>query len=226
MPRRSTPPPTGHDWLPLGPASRALGVGPDTLRRWADTGRIASYTTPGGHRRFSRRALAEVTGVADPHAAPLARLGGTPQRLTNAYRRSYRTMGREKSAQPARAAVPAPDRSVFRDDGRALIDAIVRHLDAVDPAARTAAEADAGELADDLGRRLGRAGISLTESVGSFVAGRRPLLSELGAMARGRDLPAPELGRLFETASGLLDRLLLRFIAAHLAADPTRPRSE
>jgi DNA-binding transcriptional MerR regulator len=38
--------------LSLGPASRVLGVDPDTLRRWADFGQIEDYTTPGGHRRF------------------------------------------------------------------------------------------------------------------------------------------------------------------------------
>ncbi|MHB8891062.1 MAG: helix-turn-helix domain-containing protein, partial [Candidatus Limnocylindrales bacterium] len=45
------------DRLPLGAASRMLGVDPDTLRRWADEGRVPAFTTPGGHRRFDRRAL-------------------------------------------------------------------------------------------------------------------------------------------------------------------------
>jgi excisionase family DNA binding protein len=47
----------GHDWLSVGPASRLLGVDPDTLRRWADDGRVEAYTTPGGHRRFERQSL-------------------------------------------------------------------------------------------------------------------------------------------------------------------------
>ena len=41
--------------LSLGPASRLLGVDPDTLRRWADEGRIEAFTTAGGHRRPERR---------------------------------------------------------------------------------------------------------------------------------------------------------------------------
>ncbi len=44
-------------WLSLGPAARLVGVGPDTLRRWADVGRVEAFVTPGGHRRLSRRAL-------------------------------------------------------------------------------------------------------------------------------------------------------------------------
>jgi excisionase family DNA binding protein len=217
---RATP-----EWLSLGPASRALGVDPDTLRRWADTGRIASYTTPGGHRRFSRRALRELAaGGGDASTATLVRLGATPRRIAGAYRRSYGSGPDDLRTHPARAAVGDPDRSVFRDDGRALVAALVRFLDTADPDARVAAESDAGVVADDLGRRSGNAGISLAESVGLFVAGRRPLFAELAALARGRDLPAAQLGRLFEDASAILDRLLLRFIAAHLAVSEGTPQ--
>lgn len=45
------------DWLTLGEASRFLGVDESTLRSWADAGRVPTFRTPGGHRRFSRAAL-------------------------------------------------------------------------------------------------------------------------------------------------------------------------
>ncbi len=34
----------------MGEAAQLLGVSPDTMRRWADAGRIATTRTPGGHR--------------------------------------------------------------------------------------------------------------------------------------------------------------------------------
>lgn len=40
-------------YLSLADASRELGVHTTTLRRWADTGQIPVYVTPGGHRRFA-----------------------------------------------------------------------------------------------------------------------------------------------------------------------------
>jgi excisionase family DNA binding protein len=40
-------------WLTLNEAAEQLGIHPDTLRRWADGGKIAVFKTPGGHRRFS-----------------------------------------------------------------------------------------------------------------------------------------------------------------------------
>lgn len=45
------------EWLTLGEASRYLGVDESTLRGWADAGRLPTFRTPGGHRRFSRVAL-------------------------------------------------------------------------------------------------------------------------------------------------------------------------
>lgn len=39
-------------WLALRQASEKMGVSPATLRAWADEGRVPSYRTPGGHRRF------------------------------------------------------------------------------------------------------------------------------------------------------------------------------
>ncbi len=74
----------GAEWLTLGEASRFLGVDASTLRLWADAGRIATFRTPGGHRRFSRATLDEflassrrreaeprLTDLIGPHAVRL-----------------------------------------------------------------------------------------------------------------------------------------------------------
>lgn len=44
----------GKEWLRLGEAADALGVSLNTLRRWTDSGRLACYRSPGGHRRYRR----------------------------------------------------------------------------------------------------------------------------------------------------------------------------
>lgn len=58
------------EWMTLGEASRFLGVDESTMRVWADAGRIATFRTPGGHRRFSRRALAEFLDHSRHEAEP------------------------------------------------------------------------------------------------------------------------------------------------------------
>lgn len=213
MPQPSIAPPI--DWLSLGPASRLVGVDPDTLRRWADGGRVEAFTTPGGHRRFARRSLERLVASRRPGRTPLASLGATTDRVSLAYRRSYATTRR--AAADDAAPIATPDRDAFRAVGRRLVDALLRHLDAADVAARAAAESDAGALTDDLARRLAASGTTLPEAVALFVAARRPFLAELGAIGRRRALDTARLAAAYEDASALLDRLLLRLVATHQA---------
>lgn len=197
-------------WLSLGPASRMLGVDPDTLRRWADEGRVETYVTPGGHRRFDRRTIERVAATRRTDPRPLASLGAGADRMARAYRRRYASAAPADRVRASNTAV----RDRYRRDGRRLIDALVAHLDA-DPAdvqARTAAEADAAKVVDGLARRMAAGGTSLTEVVGVFVASRRPFLAELAGLGRRRALDAARLAALYEDASSLLDRLLLRLI--------------
>jgi excisionase family DNA binding protein len=51
----------GHEdeseWLTLGQAARFLGVAQSTIRKWSDSGQVATFYTPGGHRRYRRSDL-------------------------------------------------------------------------------------------------------------------------------------------------------------------------
>lgn len=53
-------------WLSLEEAARRLSVHPATLREWADKGRVRTYRTPGGHRRFSESDIAALHAQAKP----------------------------------------------------------------------------------------------------------------------------------------------------------------
>jgi excisionase family DNA binding protein len=205
-------------WLSIGPASRLLGVDQDTLRRWADEGRIDAFITPGGHRRFDRSVVDRMVAGKRHGSRPLASMGASPERLSRVYRRRYSAT--DALADDVRTAVGEGDRDLYRQDGRRLVAALVAHLDAdpADLAARGRSESDAVALVDDLARRLAGSGTSLTESVGLFVAARRPFLAELAGLGRRRALDAARLAALYEDASGLLDRLLLRLVATHQAA--------
>jgi len=47
----------GREWLTLGQAAAFLGAAQSTVRKWADGGRLPTFYTPGGHRRFRRSDL-------------------------------------------------------------------------------------------------------------------------------------------------------------------------
>ena len=91
--RRFTPPVPGaapptqdadDPWLPLGAASRLVGVSHDTLRRWADTGKVQSYQTPGGHRRFLRSSLEAMINAPRRHRYDIERLADSTRTVGGA----------------------------------------------------------------------------------------------------------------------------------------------
>src|SRR2546421_473772 len=62
------------DWLTLGQAAKYLGVAQSTIRKWSDLGRVPTFYTPGGHRRYRRRDLdsfLEPSGHGGGRSGPL-----------------------------------------------------------------------------------------------------------------------------------------------------------
>jgi excisionase family DNA binding protein len=200
---------TASDWLSLGPASRLVGVDPDTLRRWADTGRIRAFTTPGGHRRFARSELARIRDAGRAGRRSLATLGATPERVTQAYARSYRA-----GAGASLPDVAAHDRQAFRRDGRELVAAILEYLDSSSVERRSDLERQATAMVRATAVRLAAADVSTRAAIEGFVAARQPILSALGSLGRRQMLSARAITALYSETAELLDRLLLRFIEA------------
>ena len=60
----------GREWLTLGQAAAFLGAAQSTVRKWADGGRLPTFYTPGGHRRFRRSDLEAF--LAGPRGGPPA----------------------------------------------------------------------------------------------------------------------------------------------------------
>lgn len=230
MPRPADqmPPAPDRDWLTLGVASRLLGVNADSLRRWADEGRVPCITTPGGHRRFARDTLDALlepaaTGAGrDVRSSGGSRLAPDQSRVTSAYRQSYLTDGRSGATERGSDATFARlDRDAFRTEGRRLVDALLGALEAGDDDARSEAEASAMGIAAAHARRLADADVPLADAVRLFVRARRPFLDEIRALAHRRRLDPAAVLAVYGDASALLDRLLVAFVAAHASPSPT-----
>jgi excisionase family DNA binding protein len=69
--------------MTLGQAAQYLGVAQSTIRKWSDLGRVPTFYTPGGHRRYRRRdldAFLERSGPSPP-AGPLVLIVDDDERL-------------------------------------------------------------------------------------------------------------------------------------------------
>jgi excisionase family DNA binding protein len=209
VPEPAAPLTSSEAWLSLGPASALLGVDPDTLRRWADAGRVKSFATPGGHRRFARADIDRLQVARRYGRRSLAALGATPERFTRAYARSYRTA----PPVPRSGAVDDVSREAFRDEGRRLVETLLAYLDAPDGPRKPEIEAEANAIVNLTARRLVQAGADPVAATGAFVTARGPFLAALESLGRRRSLDAPTLMGLYAEAAALLDRLLLHFVA-------------
>jgi len=200
-------------WLTLTQASQALGVTPNTLRRWADRGQVPSFVTPGGHRRFP---LAEIMAFVPSHRTqrpPLTALGASSDHMARAYRRARPTT---HSSEPAGwlADLPESERVRFRRRGMELVGNLLAYLDADrerQAALFGAAEANAREY----GTEAAHAGASLSDTVEGFLRFRRPFVDELAQLARRRHLDTREATGLIADAESALDRLLVTLMLGH-----------
>jgi excisionase family DNA binding protein len=223
VPRSGRPAVTDRgDWIGLAEASRFLGIAGATLRRWADDGRIPVFTTPGGHRRFSRRALQHFVPGPRHERPSLARLGASPERLV----RAYHPRGRLHPAPttPWLERLGEADRIDFRERGRGLVGILLDHLDAADKAVAALRLQEGCRLAAEHGRRVAALGGSMTEAVQGFLQFRTPFLTELAATARRRSLDTVQATELLVAAESAMDQLLLATMTGHSLAS-ARPRS-
>jgi excisionase family DNA binding protein len=194
------------EWASLTEARQLLGVSSSTVRRWADSGLVRTFVTPGGHRRFSRASLTALLPAKPSERPSLVDLGETPGRMARGYRRASTE---DPGRIPWVAELDEAQRERFRGYGRGVVSALVSALDAQDPALRAGRLREAEDACAEYGRVAGREGLGAPMTADLFLRFRRPFLAELGALARRRDLDAAATSSLMAEANAALDGLLL-----------------
>ena len=199
-------------WLSLGEASLLLGITPATLRRWADHGHVATFVTPGGHRRFPRTVIEGLVPRSRIRRPSLTGLGAAARRVAQVYSRA-RPVG-QPDAPPWLAALSDAQRTEFRDRGHRLLATLLEHLkDDSHPSPDRLAGATAAAF--DYGQRAAALGASLSETVEAFVRFRGAFIGELASIARRRRLDTREATLLLIEAESAADRLLVALVAGH-----------
>jgi len=203
------------EWLSLAEASRLLGVSAATLRRWSDAGRVRTFTTPGGHRRFSRAAIETLLPADRSRRPSIAEAGITAARLARTYRRATRALRPEL---PWVLALTDEQRLLFRERGHILAAALLQYLDATRPESAEHHLKSASVSAAEYGRVAADLGLSLSQTVEGFLRFRAPFHHELAATARRRGFDIGETTGLLETAERAMDRLLVATMTGHSLA--------
>jgi excisionase family DNA binding protein len=200
------------DWVGLSEASRLLGVSPATIRRWSDAGRLRVFTTPGGHRRFSRSGLERLLPADRQRRPTLGGAGLTPSRISRSYRRASRETAVEL---PWVLDLTDEQRLLFRERGHVLAASLLQHLDATQSAASSHHLSEAAASADEYGRVAASLGLSLSQTVEGFLRFRAPFHHELAVIARQRGFDAAETSDLLQSAEHAMDQLLVATMTGH-----------
>ena len=192
-----------------------LGVSPATLRRWSNVGRLRVFTTPGGHRRFSRSALERLLPADRTRRPTLGSAGLTPTQIAKTYRRASREAAPEL---PWVLTLTDDQRLLFRERGQLLAAGLLQPLDA--PEAESAANhlKEAAVNAAEYGRVAASLGLSLSQTVEGFLRFRMPFHQELAVAARRRGFDTAETTGLLEAAERAMDRLLVATMTGHSVA--------
>jgi excisionase family DNA binding protein len=203
------------DWVGLSEASRVLGISPATLRRWSDAGRLRVYTTPGGHRRFSRSALERLLPADRSRRPSIGGAGLSPSRIARTYRRASRDAAPEL---PWVLTLSDEQRLLFRERGHILAASLLQYLDAPQPEAADHHLEEASGSATEYGTVAATLGLSLSQTVEGFLRFRAPFHHELAVAARRRGFDTAETTDLLETAERAMDRLLVATMTGHTQA--------
>ena len=170
MPEVETPPGASDRkrWLTLGQACRVLGVDESTLRRWADSGQVHTFRTPGGHRRFAEADLQALLVGRGPRGRRYRELGDLA--ISRIRRQLHRRPAREASWH---ATIDESARERLRPLGRRLALLAADYLDR--RTHRAGLLEEARELGHEYGRELAALGLPLSQGVEAFIFFRRSL---------------------------------------------------
>ena len=205
---------TSHnpDWVGLSEASQVLGVSPATLRRWSDAGRVRVFTTPGGHRRFSRTALKRLLPVDRSRRPAIGGGGLTASRIARTYRRASREAAPEL---PWVLTLTDDQRVLFRERGHLLAASLLQHLDATQPESAQHHLKAASVSAAEYGQMAASLGLSLSQTVEGFLRFRAPFHQELAIAARRNGFDTTETTDLLVAAERAMDQLLVATMTGH-----------
>jgi glutamyl-tRNA reductase len=145
MMTKATNMPDHEEWLTVREACELIGVSPATLRRWSDDGHVMAFTTPGGHRRFTRATILELLPTSMNASPATPPNGGRPH---SAGRASGAAGSTTAAPASARADSPAAGETPGSDDAEAVV-ALVTHARQVPSALRETFKDDLAALDPD-----------------------------------------------------------------------------
>ena len=194
-------------WVTLGRASELLGVDESTLRRWADSGRLRVYRTPGGHRRFSLINLQEIIAGDSRHR-------GSDEIERLAVMRIRRQLQKARQQEDVwYTSLSEASRQELRDHGRRLIEMVGEYINK--RSRGTGLLEEAREIGNAYGRVLIDAGLPLPEAISAYIGFRKTMDETTRQAAIHESLRVEEALEACGQVQALGDQVLRGLVSAY-----------
>jgi hypothetical protein len=182
-------------------------VDESTLRRWADTGRLRVYRTPGGHRRFSLPDLESMVSGDSRH-----RGSEEIERIAVAKIRRQLQRARQEE-QGWYTTLSDHNRDLLRDLGRRLVEMAGEYLDK--RTRRSGLLEEALNVGEQYGRILIDAGLPLPNAVNAYIGFRKTMDETTRQTAISEGMPLDEALAAYGQVHALGDQVLLGMTAVY-----------
>lgn len=192
----------------LSGAAAIAGVSVSTLRRWADEGRVPSFRTAGGHRRFRVRDIQHALVPARPATAEIEVFG---EMATTRIRRQLAAPRQRELDWLGGIDERARERLGLL--GRHLLATIEEYLARRRP--RAAVLTEARQFGLLYGRELATANFNVRRAIEAFTFFRRGIEEASRRYATQQHLTPAEIDDLRDQLDVLNDRVLLGIAEAY-----------
>ncbi len=198
-----------NEWLTLSDVAKLLGVSQGTVRRWADSGRLPFFRTPGGHRRFLSKEVARF--ISRGHQAGEQSLLHMENQVLSVVRSDISTRIGEQSWYRYYDSDRSDRR---RDTGRRLVGLLMHYTSQTANSDLYLQEAK--ELMRGYGFEAKSLNMNLYDTAQAYLFFRRSLNEAVVASAQVDDIHSPHL---LVRMNRFWDELLLALIEGYTGSE-------
>jgi len=195
-------------WLGLAEARQLLGVNESTLRHWADLGKIRSFRTIGGHRRFFRDDIQSLLQLEQkPYKPPLEEFGNL---ALIRIRQRLRTV--REHDEPWIGGYDEDSKIKMRLLGRQLLSLATEYLSHKSRRNRILEEAKV--VASQYGNEMARCSLTLQDGIEGLFFFRNALGDSFQNALKGVNLSTEAAMKAFREINDFADQLLLAIVGS------------